>query len=488
MLFSAIDFIHCQKYQSSCGKRIAMRTLLFTILLLTSGSVMGTHLLGGYISYRQFQGGQVEVTVNLLIDVAGVSPGSGTLTFGDGQELVGLSEPSVKSLGDGVNLLSYSVLHSYGSTGTYKISYIESNYTEGIINISDNLPFYISSCLTIDPSIQRNDSPVLQFFSFEQGISGHQQNINPAPIDADNDSLSFKLIVPGGENNSRISSYLYPNDSAFYNDYATGNQSGDGLPLYSINGASGDITWDAPELLGVYVIAYEITQWRKDSETWRNIGFTEVVMMNFISDEDVTLSVDSLAGQCVENEDQVQAQIILTNSSEEPLTVKVASNLDGVRINGTLMNQGDPLELTFSGELNLNISLSEGTLLEEYALNRVFIQVASESLLHSFSWVFSKGCVQLPGEILPEPIAPVEPEEGFLVFPNPTNLDYIDVRLPENKEQLREVCIFNLKGQVLLSRKKYFTEKILRFALEGLTPGVYIVKVDDDVQKFIVMR
>lgn len=465
-----------------------MKTLLFTLFLFTSGSVMGTHLLGGYISYRQFQGGQVEIIVNLLIDPDGVSPGAGKLSFGDGQEIIGLGEPSVKPLRDGVNLLSYSTLHNYNGPGTYTISYHESNYSLDINNLRNDAPFYLMSTVVVDPSVQRNDSPVLYFFNLEQGISGHRQKINPAHIDADNDSLSFKLIVPGAENNTRITSFLYPNDSVFYNDYATGNQSGDGEPAYSINGASGDITWDAPERLGFYVIAYEITQWRKDGESWRNVGITEVVMMNSISDEDPIFSVDSPASQCFESENQIQSQILLTSSSEEPLTVKVVSSLDGVQVNSTLLNQQNPVKFTFSDELVLNISLSEGVLLKDFVLNRVFIQVVSTSLLHSFSWVFSKGCSELPGEIRPESIPPVEEVEGFLVFPNPTNLDYIDVRLPENREQLREVCIFNLKGQVLFSRKKYFSEKTLRFELEGLTPGIYIVRVDDDVQKFVVMR
>lgn len=467
---------------------MAMRILLFTLLFFTAGTVVGSHILGGYISYWQFQGGQVEISVNLLIDSDGVAPGAGTLLFGDGQEIMGLGEPSVKSLGDGVNLLTYSTLHNYSASGTYRLSYHESNYTFDINNVQDDVPFYLTSSIVIDPSIQQNVSPVLHFFSLEQGISGHRQKINPAPIDADNDSLSFKLIIPGAENNTRVTSYLYPNDSAFYNDYATGNQSGDGEPVYSINGASGDITWDAPESLGFYVISYEITQWRKDAGTWRNLGFTEVVMMNYISNEDPVFLVDSPASQCFESEDQIKSQISLTSSGEEAITVKLASNLAGVEVNGALLNQRDPVEFTFTDELILNISLSEGILLEDFVLNRVFIHVESSSLLHSFSWVFSKGCSELPGEMLPESILPVEEVEGFLVFPNPTNLDYIDVRLPENRDQLREICVFNLKGQMLFSRRKYFSEKTLRFDLDGLTPGIYIVKVDDDVQKFIVMR
>lgn len=188
-----------------------------------AGTVKGSHLLGGYISYKSTNGGQVEVTVNLLADSnSSIKAGGGILAFGDViLHPLAPSEFSVVPFGPNVNLATYSTSYVYDAHGVYEIFYSEPNYSQGINNMvgSSLISFYVSSTLTIDPVVGENSSPVLNLFQGQLGAAGKQQRMNPAPFDPDSDSLSYELIIPGKDRELRIKSYTHPNDTAFYTDY-----------------------------------------------------------------------------------------------------------------------------------------------------------------------------------------------------------------------------------------------------------------------------
>lgn len=465
-----------------------MKPLFCLLLLSMSGTVMGTHLLGGYISYKLTSGMQIEITINLLTEAESIAPGSGILDFGDGNTIEGLTNPTVVPLAFDVNLVSYTVAHAYSSPGKYNISYTEQNYSNGINNMESSveIPFYIATNLLIDPAIEVNNSPVLKLFQAQRGASGKMQKINPAPVDSDGDSLSFSLIVPGKDGDAKISTYVSPNDKAFYQDYSSGNEMGTETPKYMVNTTTGEMLWDAPEIVGAYAIAYKITQWRKFGNNWEVIGATEVVMMNIIFDEELKFSIVSPEQQCFSRGDKIGGQFVLNSSDLNPVVAKVSSNLPGAAINGLSFAGKDFIEFEFLNELILNLSVPEGVSLSPFKIYQVSVNLEGNNLMQSSSWGFAIGCTELPGYILKVPFLSGEVKKNFLVYPNPTFDHIVNVRLPHHKDKLSQVRIFNMKGQLMHYQQAYFTEEVISLDLTAFTEGIYVIQVDDNVQKFII--
>lgn len=473
---------------------LKMKSCVFLLFFLFSSPVMGTHLLGGYLNYQLTEGNNVNVTVYLLTETNSIQAGLGTLSFGDGSSFfAGIPDFTVEPLGFNLELVSFSVNHTYAEPGNYKISYWETNYTDGIHNITNSvdIPFYIETTLVITSDITENQSPILNLFQGQRGLSGVRQHINPAPFDPDNDSLSFKIIVPGFDNDSRISSYSYPNDTSFYKNFFEGNEDGNGTPVYSINASTGEIVWDAPELIGEYVIAYAITQWRKYNDEWVSIGVTEVVLNDIISDGNSRIDIEKQESQCYNNIGEVNTRFLLTASDNEEKTVKIFTNLPASSINNISVEMGNHVEFSFTGELTLEFNIPDPVNLIPYHLYRVIVQVETEEIVQSSSWAFAIGCVEMPGELLPDPIdpnVPEEPAQGFLVYPNPSFQNFVYVRLPENSDRPRKIRIFDVTGKIHYNRERYYSEKIIDFDISGLSSGMYIIQVDHYLQKFLKLH
>lgn len=462
-----------------------MKTFFYLFFMLSAGTTMSTHLSGGYISYKVSSGTRVEITVNLLTDATGVTPGSGMLDLGDGNTVESLSNPTVVPLAFDVNLVSFSINHSYSTPGLYLISYAEDNYNENVNNLSESVhtPFYISTRLLIDPSIEENHSPLMKLFQAQRGASGKVQRINPAPHDLDGDSLSFSLIVPGGDRQSSLTNYTAPNNESFYNE-----QSGTGVepPRYIINSSTGEILWDASDVVGEFVFAYKIVQWRKFQDDWKDVGLTEVIMMNIVLEEHEELSTIAPEIQCFGDTQDVSGQFSLTASGNQQAVARVFTNLPAGTINGVAFTE-NVLKIDYSEATTLNLSLPEGLELEPFRVYRVIVNIEGNHLIQSSSWAFALECSELPGYILDvRSDSNVKPE--FTIFPNPTYKHIINLQFPDNKEKLREIKIMNIRGRILYHQQGYFSGKLLSLDLPALKEGVYIVKVDDQVQKFIVRR
>ena len=208
----------------------------------------------------------------------------------------------------------------------------------------------------------------MQLYRRLWGGLNQAQRINPAPWDPDQDSLSYQLIVPRQAPETPIPEYVHPNDSAFYTNYSTGNQAGNSSPAYSINPSTGEVLWDAPGTVGLYAIAYQITQWRKITGTWTPIGTTEVVLMDYIIDAPATVTVDLPASMCFERAEDVQVQFAVETSSEEALSVQIFSDLPGGQINTTAIPPGSVKDSTFVRTLEVAVSLSPDTKVPLYRL------------------------------------------------------------------------------------------------------------------------
>ena len=471
------------KYSAFVGKFVLL------INLTVATPTFATHILGGYISYRAVDNQTYDITVHILTDPESDTPAIGVLNLGDGttQEIMATTD----AIDSSTNLSTFTIRHRYDSAGTYEISYTEQNYTGEMNNVgnSSSTPFFIASQLVVSSQIAANSSPVLQLYQRLWGGLNQTQRINPAPWDPDQDSLSYQLIVPRQALETPIPEYVHLNDSAFYTNYSTGNQAGNSSPAYSINPSTGEILWDAPGTVGLYAIAYQITQWRKITGTWTPIGSTEVVLMDYIIDAPATVTIDLPASVCFDRSEDVQAQFAVETSSEEALSVQIFSDLPGGQINTTAIPPGSVKDSTFVRTLEVAVSLSPDAEVPLYRPYRIIVLVVTPERTYTASWAFALGCSRLPDNIAPEPVEPTVSLVAcnqFLIYPNPAIEDYVQACLPENSDQPRTISIIDGTGKVVYHWSAALTESVVRFSTEGLRPGMYVLQIDQYTGKFLV--
>ena len=124
--------------------------IAFLLLLVTSHS-FGTHLRGGQITLRLLDctSNTYEITLTLYTNTqAGVTPGGGTLNFGDGSSVV-VPQLTSAIIDDtfSVGQAVYKIDHQFPSKSGFTISYGEQNRNAGIINIQNSVEtlFYLES-------------------------------------------------------------------------------------------------------------------------------------------------------------------------------------------------------------------------------------------------------------------------------------------------------------------------------------------------------
>ena len=469
-----------------------MKVTLVFLFNLLSLQLAASHLLGGYISYRLVDGSLYEITVHLLTDQAVEIPaGDGVLDFGDGTSMANDFDVTIEEIADGVELVTFSVFHRYSQVvTTFDISYFEPNYNAGINNmeLSEGTPFFISARIVNDISTGVNQSPVLKLFSPQQGLAGVIQRINAAAFDQDGDSLSYELIVPRQEQDRQIPGYSHPNDTTLYTNYNTGNQANDGPPVYSISPVSGEITWDAPELLGQYAIAYKIIQWREIMGVWQNIGENEVVLINSISDALSTVSITAPTSQCYNDEPGIEGRFVVEGITDPSFPIRVFSDLDGVLINNQPVEAGEILSFDTDETRVLEVIAPPGMDLETGRPYRVIVTIETGPKTVTSTWTFATNCDRLPGDIAPPLIIREETCSELVVYPNPSSGEIVEICVPTNTDRLRHVRIIDTTGKVMFEQNITLSTSILQLDTGVYPSGLYILQVDQSAWKFVVQR
>ena len=122
------------------------------------------------------------------------------------------------------------------------------NRNQGVKNIpnSVNVVFSISTILTVNPAMGRDDTPVLLNPPYDKAAYGYVFIHNPAAFDPDGDSLSYKLTVCTREDAKPIQNYTLP----------------PATHSIRVDSISGDLIWDTPADTGIFNVAMEIQEWR----------------------------------------------------------------------------------------------------------------------------------------------------------------------------------------------------------------------------------
>ncbi len=154
----------------------------------------------------------------------------------------------------------YRTNYTFPGSGKYLIRYFDPTRRADVKNITNpgDINFYIETELFItNPLVGSNSSPVLLNRPLDEACVGKIWTHNPGGYDPDGDSLVYQL-VPSQQYDSDngpfspipATGYQFPDNPAF------GNSS------LSINAHTGVMTWVTPQSIGVYNIAYTVTEYR----------------------------------------------------------------------------------------------------------------------------------------------------------------------------------------------------------------------------------
>lgn len=257
------------------------KLLTFSLLFFFCLPVFATHLKGGEIQVSPVQGKSFtyDFTVTLYCDL-----GTGLRAWADQKEVLicmgdGMSKTAIRvngngqgeDIGNGIAKGIYKVTYTYNNTAnSYRVSVAIPNRNGSISNLpfSEQFPFYIETLF--NPNFI-NSTPVLTNNLANANAKAKQKfTYNPQAVDADGDSLAYRLtVVRSGDNTNctqgrTIDNFKQPNEI---------KKEG----TFKIDARTGDLIWNAPTEIGVYSCAFVIEEWRKGikiSETVRDMEIT----------------------------------------------------------------------------------------------------------------------------------------------------------------------------------------------------------------------
>jgi len=247
------------------------RFLVLFSLTLFSISTFATHNRAGEITYRQIGPLSYEVTITTYTKAnAPADRCELTLFWGDGKESIlyrtkgpgpaDQCDSNGELVNNNIKKNIYIGRHTYSSASIYTLYMLDPNRNEGVLNITNSVdePFYITSTLMIGTGLGYNSSPVLLNAPTDFGCVNTPYIHNVSAFDIDGDSLSYKMVNCRGAGGRELETTYTPS----YN-----------LDKVKVDN-QGTIYWDSPIFAGIYNIAVEISEHRKDpnSGKWLTIG------------------------------------------------------------------------------------------------------------------------------------------------------------------------------------------------------------------------
>lgn len=220
-------------------------------------------------------GQNYKIKVRLYVDPnsgdQGESMNSIQVCMGDGN-VVDMPRVAInpEMLPGNVIVNEYESSYTYGSSGIYQIAVAKDQRSGDIINLPDAQGTTQFIWTVLDTQLQ-NSTPVLPYLSFEAGVR-QVFSVDLKPTVADNDSITARVArlskpSPGTCGVRMLDrSYLFPNEIS-----ASGT--------FKVDAAQKKLVWTAPEVVGNYLFALVVTEWRdgaKISETYRE-GLVTVI-------------------------------------------------------------------------------------------------------------------------------------------------------------------------------------------------------------------
>ena len=294
---------------------IAKKLILLVLVSFSFASLNATHNRAGEITYVQLSNLTFEITVTTF---------TYTLSLADRQTLdVDFGDNSISTAQriNGPNNMGeilpnfykkniYKINHTYPGPAIYTIVVQDPNRNADVKNIpnSVNVIFSISTILTVNPAMGRDNSPVLLNPPYDKAAYHHLFIHNPGAFDPDGDSLSYKLTVCTREDGKPIENYTLP----------------PATKSIRVDSISGDLIWDTPADTGKFNVAMEIQEWRNG----KTIGVVVRDMQIEVYNTNNKPPVNSpLHDYCVEAGDIVDFLFSATDANKDHLILKATSGV-----------------------------------------------------------------------------------------------------------------------------------------------------------------
>ena len=288
------------------GKKIILLCLALSAFVNSNA----THNRAGEITYVQISDLTYEITISTF---------TYTLSFADRPTLNVEWGDNSTSVAPRVDMLIlpnfyrrniYKITHTFPGPGIYKIVVQDPNRNLGVKNIpnSVNVVFSISTILTVNPALGRDDTPVLLNPPYDKAAYGYVFIHNPAAFDPDGDSLSYKLTVCTREDGKPISNYTLPPATNFIR----------------VDSISGDLIWDTPADTGIFNVAMEIQEWRDGKKIGVVVRDMQIEVFNTKNKPPVN---GPLSNYCAEVGDTVDFIFSATDENNDFLTLQATSGV-----------------------------------------------------------------------------------------------------------------------------------------------------------------
>lgn len=236
--------------QSFNGLKLRICIWLFLVCWANIGSA--THYRAGEITYKRLIGREYLVTVITYTDPrsdANPNTVSITISWGDGKSEI-VQRVVRNDINSKIQENIYEARHTYSTDGNFLVSVSDPNRVNGILNINNgfsrDLAFYVQSVITVNSSIQSNESPRLLGRPLDEGCINFLYTHNPGAFDPDGDSLVYQLVPPMIGPGEDVPLYVPP----FNTD------------SFTINPVTGTVFWAKPNRAGIYNIAIRIVEFR----------------------------------------------------------------------------------------------------------------------------------------------------------------------------------------------------------------------------------
>jgi len=283
---------------------------LLVLALFCFASVNATHNRAGEITYVQLSDLTYRITITTF---------TYTLSFADrpqldvewGDNTVSTAQrQSILILPNYYKRNIYVIDHTYPGPGIYKIVVQDPNRNAGVKNIpnSVNVIFSISTILTVNPAMGRDNTPVLLNPPYDKAAYHYLFIHNPSAFDPDGDSLSYKLTVCTREDAKPIVGYTLPPTTK----------------TFRVDSISGDLIWDTPADTGKFNVAMNIEEWRNG----KKIGVVERDMQIEVYNTTNKPPVNGpLKDYCVQVGDTIDFLFTATDPNKDFLTLHATSGV-----------------------------------------------------------------------------------------------------------------------------------------------------------------
>lgn len=272
-----------------------------------------THNRAGEITYVQLSDLTYEITITTFTYTLSLADRpSLEVEWGDNTTSTA-QRKSILKLPNYYQRNIYTITHTYPGPGVYRIVVQDPNRNQGVKNIpnSVNVVFSISTSLIVNPSMGRDNTPVLLNPPYDKAAYGYIFIHNPAAFDSDGDSLSYKLTVCTKDDGKPIENYTLPPATKFIR----------------VDSISGDLIWDTPADTGKFNVAMEIQEWRNNKKIGVVVRDMQIEVYNTKNKPPVN---GPLSDYCIEAGDTIDflfkaTDSLSTSGNYDHLTLKATS-------------------------------------------------------------------------------------------------------------------------------------------------------------------